>query len=245
MNHRRPRELIVTHLHPDHVGLAGWFARELHAPLRMSRTEYLHCRILVADTGRPAPPEGIEFYRAAGMDDASLERYRKDFGGFGRMVAPLPESYHRLVDGDELQVGDHVWSVVVGCGHSPEHVCLYDRGRNIMLSGDQLLPKISSNVGVWPTEPDANPLDDWLRSCRKLKETIDDETLVCPAHGELFVGGAWPSAGSDRRPRPKARGADGGSDEIDAGDRCRPGHVRSCRARRPKSASRSVRPSRT
>ncbi len=189
MNGRKPRKLVGTHLHPDHVGLAGWFARELDAPLWMTRTEYLHCRILVADTGRPAPPEGVAFYRRAGLDDQALQRYRDEFGGFGRLVAPLPESYRRLQDGDVIDAGGHRWRVVVGCGHSPEHACLFDEARNIMISGDQLLPHISSNVSVWPTEPDANPLDDWLSSCRRLLATIDDHTLVCPAHGEPFTGG--------------------------------------------------------
>ena len=185
----RPTRLVGTHLHPDHIGLAGWFARELGAPLWMTRTEYLHCRILVADTGRAAPPEGVEFYRRAGLNDAALARYREEFGGFGRAVAPLPESYRRLRDGDVLQDGAHQWRVVMGAGHSPEHACLFDEARNIFLSGDQLLPTISSNVSVWPTEPDGNPLDDWLTSCRRLIETIDDATLVCPAHGEPFTGG--------------------------------------------------------
>ena len=189
MGGRRPQRLIGTHLHPDHIGLAGWFARELDAPVWMTRTEYLHCRILVADTGREAPPEGVEFYRRAGLNDDALQRYRDEFGGFGRAVAPLPESYRRLREGDVVEDGGHRWRVVLGAGHSPEHACLFDEARNIFLSGDQLLPTISSNVSVWPTEPDGNPLDDWLSSCRRLMETINDSTLVCPAHGEPFTGG--------------------------------------------------------
>ncbi len=189
MNGRPARRLICTHLHPDHVGLAGWFARELTAPLWMTRTEYLHCRILVADTGREAPQEGVDFYRATGLNEAALDRYRAEFGAFGRIIAPLPESYRRIRHGDQILVGGHSWRVVVGSGHSPEHACLYDPARNILLSGDQLLPTISSNVSVWPTEPEANPLDDWLRSCRSLLDVVDDKTLVCPAHGEPFTGG--------------------------------------------------------
>ncbi len=189
---RGPDKLICTHLHPDHVGLAGWFARELQAPLWMTRTEYLHCRILVADTGRPAPPEGSHFYALAGLSKPALERYRSEFGGFGRLVYPLPESYFRLRGGDRIEATTTgrttEWEVVIGSGHSPEHACLLNRDLNVMMSGDQILPKISSNVSVWPTEPDANPLGDWLESCRTLKAYVNDETLVCPAHGEPFTG---------------------------------------------------------
>ena len=184
-----PQRLVCTHLHPDHVGLAGWFTRELDCPLWMTRTEYLHCRILVADTGRAAPPEGVDFYRRAGLNEQALDRYRAEFGGFGRVVAPLPESYCRLQAGDRLSAGGRSWRVVVGSGHSPEHACLFDDDSNVLISGDQLLPRISSNVSVWPTEPEANPLGDWLSSCRHLIDVINDETLVCPAHGLPFLGG--------------------------------------------------------
>lgn len=185
---QNPQKLVCTHLHPDHVGLAGWFARDLQCPLWMTRAEYLHCRILVADTGRAAPQEGVDFYRGAGLNDDELERYRSEFGGFGRLVAPLPESYRRLKAGDHVTAGEHTWRIVVGSGHSPEHACLFDQQTNILISGDQLLPRISSNVSVWPTEPDANPLDDWLTSCRHLLDVVDDQTLVCPAHGPPFEG---------------------------------------------------------
>ena len=192
--------MIGTHLHPDHIGLAGWFARDLGAPLWMTRTEYLLCRILVADTGRTAPDEGVAYYRRAGFDEEALERYRSAFGGFGRIVAPLPESFRRLMDGDEFEAGGRDWKVVVGAGHSPEHACLFDEADNVNeMSGDQILPRISSNVSVWPTEPDANPLDDWLRSCHRLRDVVDDETLICPAHGEPFTGGPRATDPAHRR----------------------------------------------
>jgi glyoxylase-like metal-dependent hydrolase (beta-lactamase superfamily II) len=180
--------VIVTHLHPDHAGCSGWLEQRCHAPLWMSREEYLLCRTLVADTGKPAPPEGIAFYAAAGFSVPDLERYCKEFGSFGTFFAALPESYHRLKDGMRLAIGEHAWQVIVGRGHSVEHVCLYCEELNTLISGDQILPTISSNVSVYPTEPAANPLADWLDSLRMLKKRLPADVLVLPAHGKPFRG---------------------------------------------------------
>jgi len=185
---RGVRRIIATHLHPDHSGMIGWLSRKTGSALWMTRDEYLLCRVLVSDTGRPAPPEGIEFYRAAGFDDEALQRYIKMFGMFGKFVSPLPESYHRIHDGDELKIGEHTWRVLVGRGHSPEHACLYCEVLNVVISGDQLLPTISSNVSVFPTEPDADPLKAWMESLANLKDRLPEDVLVLPAHGKPFRG---------------------------------------------------------
>jgi glyoxylase-like metal-dependent hydrolase (beta-lactamase superfamily II) len=180
--------VAVTHMHPDHCGLAGWIAERYKVRLWMSRLEYLSCRLMAADTGRTAPAEGIAFYRAAGWDEEAIEKYRTRFGSFGEMIYPLPASYHRLADRDTLQMGGRNWTVVVGSGHSPEHACLYCPELKILISGDQVLPRISSNVSVYPTEPDADPLDDWLTSLADIKQRIPDDVLVLPAHNSPFKG---------------------------------------------------------
>jgi len=180
--------VLATHLHPDHVGCAGWLTRKFGVELWMSRDEYLLCRVLVADTGKPAPPEGISFYRAAGFEAPELERYTEFFGGFGRVVAPLPESYRRLEDESPIRIGDHSWEVIVGRGHSPEHACLLCRELGLLIAGDQVLPTISSNVSVYPTEPAANPLKYWFESLHKMKRLLPPDVLVLPAHGKPFIG---------------------------------------------------------
>lgn len=181
--------IIVTHMHPDHVGNAGWLSRKFPgAELWMSQLEYITCRMLIADTGREAPQAGIDFYKAAGWTDDQIETYKSRFGGFGRGVSQMPDSYRRLRDGETIRLGGHDWQIITGHGHSPEHACLYNRAQNVMISGDQLLPKISSNVSVHPTEPLANPLEGWISSCRKLINSVPEDVLVLPAHNEPFRG---------------------------------------------------------
>ena len=180
--------VFVTHLHPDHVGCAGWLCDEYDAGLWMPREEYLLCRILVADTGREAPDAGVRFYQTAGFPGDALARYQEMFGMFGKFVAPLPESYRRLTDRMSVTIDGSDWEVVVGRGHSPEHACLFNAERNVVISGDQLLPKISSNVSVYPTEPHANPLSDWIESLSAMKHRLPEDVLVLPAHGSPFRG---------------------------------------------------------
>ena len=185
---RRLTRIFVTHMHPDHVGMAGWLTRKFDVRLWMSRGEYLSCRAMTSDTGREAPHDAIRFYQQAGWDEAALEAYRARFGNFGKHIHPLPDSYVRLQDGQSLRIGAHDWRVVVGSGHSPEHACLYCPGLKLLISGDQILPRISSNVSVYPTEPEADPMTDWLDSLAKLKREVPDDVLVLPSHNECFRG---------------------------------------------------------
>lgn len=180
--------VICTHLHPDHVGLAGWLTERFDCALWMSREEFLMCRAMAGDTGREAPDVALRFYQAAGYDKDQQERYRKKFGNFGRAIAPLPDSFRRLVDHETITIGDRYWQVIVGSGHSPEHVSLYCPALKLLISGDQVLPRITPNVSVFPTEPEGDPLKEWLRSSARIREILPDDVLVLPAHEAPFYG---------------------------------------------------------
>jgi glyoxylase-like metal-dependent hydrolase (beta-lactamase superfamily II) len=180
--------VFVTHMHPDHVGMAGWLTRKFGVRLWMTRLEYLMCRVIVGDSGREAPPDAIDFYRRAGWSDAALDTYRLRFGNFGNAIHALPDSFRALRDGEELHIGRHLWRVIVGTGHSPEHACLYCPELKLLVSGDQVLPRISSNVSVYPIEPDADPMRGWLDSLARIRREVPDDVLVLPSHNECFRG---------------------------------------------------------
>ena len=128
----------------------------------------------------------------SGWNNDQVESYKSRFGGFGRGVSRLPDAYRRLEDNNGFEMAGHTWRVITGHGHSPEHSCLFCEDLNIVISGDQLLPKISSNVSVFPTEPAADPLRDWLESCEKLKDQLPVDVLVLPAHNEQEMhDGPW------------------------------------------------------
>ena len=186
---KRITRVIGTHLHPDHIGLAGWIAKKQDVKLWMTRGEMLTARMIVADASETVPEEVLEKSRAAGWDEEAIEAQRaRGWNMFQRMIFALPRSYVRIKDGDLLEMGAHKWRVVTGSGHSPEHACLWNEREGVLISGDQVLPRISSNVSVNHTEPDADPLGEWLASIDKLIATIPPDVIVCPAHGEPFRG---------------------------------------------------------
>lgn len=180
--------VICTHFHPDHVGLAGWLSDRFDAPLWMTRGEWLTLRLLTADARDDVPEEQRCFWRAAGWDDEQIKTAAKNgFAQMRRLVAPLPLSYRRIIDGERIAIGGGEWRVVVGSGHCPEHACLLNERDGLLISGDQVLPRISSNVSLNVTEPEADPLGEWLASIDRLLQ-LPDDLLVLPAHGDPFTG---------------------------------------------------------
>lgn len=180
--------VIVTHLHPDHVGLAGWIADTYNVPFYMTQTEYFTARAFSAGRNGATNERDILYYQRAGLDDALIEKLTAgDGNGYSSVVSPLPISYTRLKDGMTLSLGKDEWKVIIGRGHSPEHACLFNERKNILISGDHILPIITPNIGAYSTEPDANTLDDYLSTLPQFKLLPKDVTVL-PAHKLPFVG---------------------------------------------------------
>jgi glyoxylase-like metal-dependent hydrolase (beta-lactamase superfamily II) len=180
--------IIATHFHPDHLGLAGWLAERFNVPLWMTRGEWLFARMLTADRRDVPPSEAFAYWRAAGWDEQRIDAEAgKGWGRFASVVSPVPVSFIRIQDGEAIRIGRREWRVLVGSGHSPEHACLIDYPGGLMIAGDQVLPRITSNVSLSLSEPEADPLGEWLASIAKLKE-LPDSLFVLPSHGEPFTG---------------------------------------------------------
>ncbi len=180
--------VIVTHHHPDHVGMAGWFQTQ-GARLLMTRTAWLYARMLVLDVQDRPTPEQITFWRAAGMEVGLLaKRSGERPFNFSDAVAAMPLGFTRMAEGDIIRAGNRDWVVRLGSGHAPDHATLWSMDGTLVLGGDQLLPNISPNIGVYPTEPDANPLQDWLESTKRFAPFATDDHLVLPGHKLPFRG---------------------------------------------------------
>ena len=183
-------QVLCTHMHPDHTGQTGFLTDRWHAPLLMSQMEYYQTRVMNNMMRDGNNWQMTEYLQRAGLDSDFLDRMAKMRSDFTPAPEdlPLPNSYIRLSDGEQLQIGGNTWTVVTGNGHSPEHVCLFCEELNVVISGDQILPVITSNVSVSPTEPFGNPMTGWLESHEKFKKIMPDDVLVLPAHNEPFYG---------------------------------------------------------
>ncbi len=187
LDSRRIGRVFATHMHPDHAGMAGWLTRLHGGTLHMTRLEYLTFLMFEAG-GEAAVQEEREFHRKGGMPEDWFADFRARSANFANVISEVPRAYRPMQDGDRIAIGGREWQVVVGHGHSPEHACLWNRQDRLLISGDQILPEISSNVSVVAHEPDGDPLSDWITSLARIKAVVSDDVLVLPAHGQPFHG---------------------------------------------------------
>jgi glyoxylase-like metal-dependent hydrolase (beta-lactamase superfamily II) len=184
---RPVHRIVVTHYHPDHLGMAHWLTRTFGAEIWMTQAEYLTAHA-VWDNGAGFSKEAlVALYRRHGLDEARLAHLGLKGDVYRRGVPEVPKRYRRMVDGEEIAVGGRSWRVMVGYGHAPEHAALWCRDLGAFISGDMVLPRISTNVSVWGPEPEGDPLALYLSSLDRYRE-LPADTLVLPSHGRVFVG---------------------------------------------------------
>ena len=180
--------VIVTHHHPDHVGLAAWLTRD-GAPLCMTRTAYLLARALTLDVHDRPPAAQIAYWRRAGLSEADIAaRAAHRPSNFADTVGRLPPTYLRIRDGESLCLAGRLWTVRTGDGHAPDQATFWSQDGRLVLGADQLLPGISANLGAWVTEPDADPVAEWLESCARLEPHATPAQLVLPGHKLPYRG---------------------------------------------------------
>jgi glyoxylase-like metal-dependent hydrolase (beta-lactamase superfamily II) len=185
---RRLTRIIVTHFHPDHIGLAGWLAERFDAPVLTSQTSYLECRNIAVSPGALDATVYWDFYRRNGLDEATTALLTTSGHFYLKMVSPLPPTFGRVVQGETLRIGGRDFSVLAGNGHAPEMLMLYCAADRLLLAADQVLAKISPNVSVAAMDPHGDPLGLFLGTLEMLRTTLPAETFVLPGHQLPFHG---------------------------------------------------------
>ncbi len=178
--------VICTHFHPDHIGQAGWLTRKWDCPLWMTHREWLQGRVAEFDQHDTVPDWHVAYFRRAGLSETALSAMAKSsYRHFSSAVTPLPPQVHSVQETEDIVIGGRKWQVIIGRGHSPEHMCLFNSDTKVLISGDQILPKITPHIGVHASDPDANPLQLYLDTLSNFNH-LPEDTLVLPSHGLPF-----------------------------------------------------------
>ena len=181
--------VLVTHMHPDHVGLAHWLCERWQAPLWMGTSEYQAARLACANQSGLGSAPALRFFAQHGWNrEEDLATVQRHMNHYAEMVPAMPSWYVRLMDGMEVRIGDRIWQCQRGLGHSPEHMALWCAAEGLYISGDMLLPSISTNISVYNQEPEADPLTWFLQALAQIQAQLPDDALVLPSHGRPFRG---------------------------------------------------------
>ena len=181
--------IVATHYHPDHLGNAAWLAARFGVPVHMTQAEFLTAHAVLDQRATHSLADTCALFLAHGLEREHVDALAGRGNAYGRGVPQAPRTIVRMIGGDTLRFGGDDWTVIPGYGHSPEHAALHAAKRGVLISGDMLLPRISTNVSVWPADPDGDPLGRFLASLSPF-ERLPADTLVLPSHGLPFRGGA-------------------------------------------------------
>ena len=179
--------VVATHYHPDHLGNAAWLAERFGVPVRMTQAEFLTAHAVLDQRATHSLADTCALFLAHGLEREHVDALGARGNAYARGVPKAPHAIERMIGGDTLRFGGDDWTVIPGYGHSPEHAALHAAKRGVLISGDMLLPRISTNVSVWPADPDGDPLARFLDSLAAF-ERLPGDALVLPSHGLPFRG---------------------------------------------------------
>jgi len=181
------KQLILTHYHPDHVGLSGDLVERTGAQVHMSRTEWLMANMLYYDNEGELGAKMLNLFQQHGLPEKECEEIKSFKSSYRDRCSKLPNGFNRIRHGDHLNFGNSRWQCRQGSGHSPEHISLYSSERNVLIAGDHILPKITPNIPMPVQDLTANPIADYLDSLQTFRDIGEDE-LILPSHRLPFSG---------------------------------------------------------
>ena len=180
--------IIVTHFHSDHAGLAGWLTDRFGSQLWMSDLEWRRTRLLAGGANPAWSNDVLSYFHRAGCSEEMVTETHSLWSGYNSRMSPTPDLHTMLNDGMVFDIGGRSWRVLIGRGHAPEHVSLYCAELDVLIAGDQVLPRISPNVSYFPGDGGDNPLGDFLVTTASFRAQLPDTSLVLPSHNEPFYG---------------------------------------------------------
>ena len=178
--------MIVTHYHPDHSGQAGWVCQEFDCPLYMTHVEWLLGRLLSKEDSPEYHKVVNDYYLNAGTPQEIRDVFKERGNSFLRTADVLPAQYKQLEQGNKITIGDRTWEIIVGKGHSPAMLLMYDREGKLLVSGDQVVSRITPNISIWPFDQDDDPLKDFLEISADLPKMVPNDVTILPGHGRPF-----------------------------------------------------------
>ena len=188
LNGQKINRIIVTHFHSDHAGLAGWLTDKFSSLLWMSQTEWERTRLLTGGPTKAWSKEVLKFFKMAGCPEKMINETHSLWSEYNKRMSPTPDLHTRLVDDMVFNIGKYTWRVLIGTGHAPEHVSLYSEELDVLIAGDQVLPRISPNVSLFPGDNGDDPLGGFLKTTSSFRSRLPSTALVLPSHNEPFFG---------------------------------------------------------
>ncbi len=179
--------IIVTHYHPDHIGLAGYLYHRYETDLSMTQITAERARFLFSGRVDDCRDAVAAFCRLNGVEAIDLYVNFVTGQNYRQIISALPEQVGFVHHERPINLAGSEWRPIVARGHAEDHLSLYNPQLNILISGDQVLPAITTNVGIHFNNADEDALAQYLASMDRFS-ALPEDALVLPSHGKVFKG---------------------------------------------------------